>query len=955
MKKITSLLAAGIFSVSLLLASNGNLPKPTQKFFKMPENVTSEDYIAKNIILKVKSQYRNDCQANGINNNLNLNMLLQQISATSLEKMFPRHKAPEREKNDMGLKMADISLIYALKYEGNFNEEMVINWLLSLGIFEYVQPYYLPKIYFTPNDPNFGSQSHLGVNRIDAVNGWNISQGSTTVTIGITDTGVELNHPDLQNNIQYNLADPINGIDDDGDGYLDNYRGWDVAMNDNDTTWQANAHGVHVSGCSSASTNNSIGVAGSGFNCRFLPVKISNASGSLVAAYQGIVYAADHGCHVINCSWGGTGGGPFEQNIIDYATINKNALVIAAAGNNSQDQAFFPAALNYVISVASTGSVNDIKSGFSNWNYTVDVSAPGSSILATWSGGGYSTQSGTSMACPVAAGVCGMIKSVFTSYNALQIGERLKATTDPIYQIPQNGSYVNKLGTGRVDMFNALNNANAKSVLLLNRVITDNNDNIFIIGDTIRIHGDYTCMLAPVTSATTATLSTSSSFVSILSNSFPVGALNTLASVNSASNPFRVRILPTCPLNQPIDFTLTIQDGSWTYLQFFTITVNVDYINITVNDIKTTITSRGRIGYNQDGQQQGLGFQYLDSNLMYESSFMIGNSSTKVSDMFRGGATGDNDNSTILRVYQVTPAQVSAFDVTGVFADALNPSGPIGIQTRHKGWAWTTAGNRKYVIVEYVMKNTNASPVSNLYAGIISDWDVMNYAVNKANQNAAIRLGYVYSTQTNGLYAGTKLLTTTAPFVHYAVDNIAGGGGGVDPTAGTPAFDTGEKFTVLSTNRAQAGVAGNGNDVMDCVSSGPFTIAPGDSVVVAFALLAGDNLTDITTSAGNAQITYDGILTGASLIQQAQQLTIGVFPNPANGLMYLNINIPETGPSEVGIFNLVGQEVISVHKGSLPSGKHLFEVPTNELPNGVYYIRVINDGKNTTNKVVISH
>jgi serine protease len=181
-----------------------------------------------------------------------------------------------------------------------------------------------------------------------------------------------------------------------------------------------------------------------------------------------------------------------------------------------------------------------------------------------------------------------------------------------------------------VDMFNALNNANAKSVLLLNRVITDNNDNIFIIGDTIRIHGDYTCMLAPVTSATTATLSTSSSFVSILSNSFPVGALNTLASVNSASNPFRVRILPTCPLNQPIDFTLTIQDGSWTYLQFFTITVNVDYINITVNDIKTTITSRGRIGYNQDGQQQGLGFQYLDSNLMYESSFMIGNSSTKV-------------------------------------------------------------------------------------------------------------------------------------------------------------------------------------------------------------------------------------------------------------------------------------------------------------------------------------
>lgn len=951
MKRSILFICAGVMLTVAAFANGNGLRKPTKKYFSMSPYVTSEDYLAKTVIIKVLPAYKNNCQPNAIMNFSNLDFLFQSIGASDLQKMFPMVKAPEREYNSIGLKLVDLTTVYTLKYTSNHSVEEVVNMFYSLGIFEYAQPYYIPKTTFVPNDPQYQATIY-GTARVNAETGWNTQTGNVNVVIGITDTGTDLNHQDLTNQIKYNTADPINGSDDDGDGFLDNYRGWDVAMNDNDPTWQSNNHGVHVSGCAAAQTNNSIGVSSTGYNCKFLPVKISDAGGTLIAAYQGITYAADHGCSIINCSWGGTGGGPLEQNVVTYATVNRDALVVAAAGNNNLDQTFYPAALDYVISIAATGTTNDVKAGFSNYNYTVDACAPGT-ITSTLPGNSYGGMSGTSMASPVAAGACGIIQSQFMSYTALQVGEHLKATTDNIYSIPANGAFINKLGTGRIDLGNAMTMTGLKSVLYLNQNYTDNNDDIFITNDTVRLTGTFTNMLTAVTSATTASFTSSSGFIQILDGAYPIGALASLGTNPNTADPFEIKILPSCPTNAQVPCTLTVTDSPWSTAVYMTLTLNVDYINITVNDIKTTITSRGRIGYNADGQQQGLGFQYLDSNLMYESSLMIGNSSTRVSDMFRGGASMDVDNATLLRVYQVVPSQVSAFDVDGRFNDAVAPS-PIGIQTHHKGWAWTTPGNTKYVIVEYVMKNTNVTAVSNLYAGIITDWDIMNYSLNKANQNAPIRLGYVYSTQTNGLYAGTKLLTTTAPFVHYAVDNIAGGGGGVDPTAGTPAFDTGEKFTVLSTNRATAGNTGNGNDVMDCVSSGPFTIAPGDSVVVAFALLAGDDLNDLNTGAGNAQVTYDGILTGAQLIAAASQLTVSTFPNPAGNEVYISINLPDADKAELKLFNMIGQELKTISNDNLSGGKHLFRVDTKDIPTGTYFIRLSSGNEQVTHKLVIA-
>ena len=131
-----------------------------------------------------------------------------------------------------------------------------------------------------------------------------IHQGDTNTVVAVVDAGVAVAHTDLVNQIKYNYGDPINGYDDDFDGYLDNFRGWDFAEKDNNPDIGVSDHGTWVAGISSAEVNNAFATAGAGFKCKFLPVKVATDAGIIVRGYEGIVYAAIQGAHIINCSWG---------------------------------------------------------------------------------------------------------------------------------------------------------------------------------------------------------------------------------------------------------------------------------------------------------------------------------------------------------------------------------------------------------------------------------------------------------------------------------------------------------------------------------------------------------------------------------------------------------------------------------------------------------------------------
>lgn len=915
------------------------------------------------LIIKVLPEFRSLCTNEQIAIP-SVENFFTMIGMDNIKKIYPRHKAPTKQYNEFGQPLVDLSLLYEIHYSGAISLESAIGKLYNQGYFEYVEPHYIPKIDLSVNDPKSANnttnngQYHLYLTNCagTGTSGWDISTGTATTLIAIVDTGTEYTHADLTNQVAINAGDPVGNGDQDGDGFIDNYRGWDVAMNDNDATWQGNPHGVHVAGCSSAQCNNAIGLCGTGYNCKFVPVKIADASGSLTASYEGITYAADFGCSVINCSWGGGGGGSYGQNIIDYAVNNCDAMVIAAAGNNGLDEAFYPAAFDRVLSVAATMS-NDGKASFSNYNYSVDICAPGNNVNATWTSSTYAQNSGTSMASPVCAGIAGIVRSYYPSYNALQVGERLKRTSDNVYVANPSPTYTDKLGAGRVNLYRALTDPNGPSIVYSDATFDDLNDLTFVANDTVRMTGDFTNYLgAAVNLNATLTVVSGGTFVSILDGTTTVGALGTMLTANHNPDPFEIKILPTAPINQPIVFKLNMVDGTYSANQYFTLIVNVDYINITVNDVWTTITSKGVIGYNQPAQTQGLGFDYLQAgSLMYEASLMIGSTSANTNDMVRNGTPGntDADFSSLYTVRPINPLQFSDFDVDGKFRDNVSTT-PLPVTVHHQAYAWSTAPHRKYVIVKYVILNTGSTSLTNLYAGIFSDWDIdaTSFGSNRTGFDAINRMGYTYFTGAGGKYCGIKLLTNSAPVNHYAIDNVSGGAGGVDIYDG---YSQAEKYTTMSTSRSIAGATGNGADVCDVVSSGPFTVPANDSITVAFALIAGDDLTDLQASAADAQLMWDGIPTAMVEIHNTSSAILNTFPNPANDATEIKYNVAETGYSEIRIIDATGKLVTILGAGEKPAGTYSVRLETANLPDGMYLVQMITAQGTITRKLIVSH
>src|SRR4051812_20844776 len=317
------------------------------KSFQMPSGLTESDYVPNAIIFKLKPAYRNSIQDATLTN------IFNELQTLDVKKIFPEQKIPVYSKSTNDQALVDLSLIYELHFKGDIELVQAINKVIATGMVDYAEPRYIQYEHtaktdikdilalFNPNDPDYKNATYgtYYIDRIKCPDAWgintNTARGDSNTVIGIVDSGTDIDHPDLVTKIKYNYADPINGIDDDHDGYVDNFRGWDMSENDNNPNVDLSIHGSHVSGCAAAATNNNIGVASPGFNCTFLPVKCAKKTSTtqIDNGYEGIKYAADHGCKIINCSWGGPGAGQFALDVITYATITKDVLVVASAGN----------------------------------------------------------------------------------------------------------------------------------------------------------------------------------------------------------------------------------------------------------------------------------------------------------------------------------------------------------------------------------------------------------------------------------------------------------------------------------------------------------------------------------------------------------------------------------------------------------------------------------------------
>jgi subtilisin family serine protease len=291
----------------------------------------------------------------------------------------------------------------------------------------------------TPNDSYWSSQWTMDASHLDCPPAWDRITGSS-VLISVIDTGAQLSHADLAANVWVNPGEiPGNGIDDDGDGYIDDVSGWDFWNGDADPDDDM-GHGTHVSGILGAVGNNGLGVAGVCWSAQLQEVKVLDASGSgtWTSVAQGVVYAADTGASVSNLSLGGTGGDAGLESAIDYAAA-LDVVQVAAAGNNGNTTPFYPAAYDGVIAVMATDLAGD-RTTWSDYGDWCDLCAPGDTVLSLWKGSQLAWYSGTSMSAPHVAGIAALARTqngqldridteLVVRYSATDLGDAGNDTT----------------------------------------------------------------------------------------------------------------------------------------------------------------------------------------------------------------------------------------------------------------------------------------------------------------------------------------------------------------------------------------------------------------------------------------------------------------------------------------------------------------------------------------------
>lgn len=390
--------------------------------------------------------------------------------------------------------------IIKVTFKDDFDETTFLNFQYDDSSIEYIQKSTTYQVNFTPNDSLLSQQWAL--EKIKAFDAWDITMGEDTIIIGVIDTGIDYLHPDLQNKIYYNSnemgmtqpGDPcwngfpedkrFNNCDDDGNGFIDDYMGWDFTDRvgfpfdssggdylgwDNDPMDENSfSHGTAVAGIIGAEANNTMGIAGAGPNLKILNLRAFDPAGygeedDVAAA---ILYAVQMGAKVINMSFGDNSFSFVLRDVIRYAYA-QNVVMVASSGNSNSVNPHYPSGYSEVISVGNSTSDDFVAVG-SNYGSTLDLVAPGTQIVTTIRNGSYTLSfNGTSAAAPHASAAAGLIlsRNNFTNEEVKQI---IKSTADDIGQ----PGWDIRSGAGRLNIFRAVS-VLAPSVIKFNHPLMD--------------------------------------------------------------------------------------------------------------------------------------------------------------------------------------------------------------------------------------------------------------------------------------------------------------------------------------------------------------------------------------------------------------------------------------------------------------------------------------------------
>ena len=845
------------------------------------------------------------------------------------------------------------------------------------------------------------------ISLINAPSVWAMGFTGAGVTVGHFDTGVNYTHVDLADHIWINSDEtPSNGLDDDGNGYVDDYYGYDFAGNDADPR-DGHGHGTHTAGtvASDGTAGDSCGVAP---DAQIMGLKVLDDTGNGAESdvWEGIQYAVDNGARVMTFSIGWVHAwNPDRQSWRDAfdAALAAGVIAAVAAGNERTsgdpppDNVRTPGdvpppwlhadqtltgGLSGVVTVGAT-TAGDNYANFSSYGpvswegetpwfdyphnpemglIDPDVAAPGVDVTscAYYSNTGYiSGYSGTSMACPHVAGLMALMLSKNPGLTPAETDSIIEMTAIERGPAGKDNDY----GAGRINCLDAVNlvpTSDAPYVFKQSHVIDDwmgNNNGRMDPGETVDLI--VTLMNSGLDANNVqAVLRESDPYVTLTDSVSSFGNIVSGGTADNSSSPYIMVVDPSACEGYQVPFTLYITaDGPYENTISFSLTIGEappDYETHDVGNVRCTVTGFGSLGFaGLDGPGDGFEYpKYIDH--LYYGAMAAGNSATYVVDRHFAPTGGDEDWQTILcQGLKFGQTVYSDQDGWVRYGDSGHPT-PNELEITQDSWAWATAPHNDYVIIRYSMKNEGGSALNGMYLGQFADFDMgADYSTNYGGTDASRRLAYMYANAA-GPYVGVKLLDPTTAANLSVIDH---------EVYVYPASEMSEQTKINFLNGTLSFSQSNrAADWSIVVSAGAFDLAPGDSEVVAVAILGGDNLSDLQDNADDAQSIYDGV-PGVSedVVYRKDTKAFALYeghPNPFARNTRLLYVLPANESGSLRIHDAAGRVVRSFIVSGTGRTQYILWEGMDEggrlVSSGVYFCRLDWSQFSAARKVVIA-
>jgi len=618
---------------------------------------------------------------------------------------------------------------FVLEYAEPWEPEYVCKFLQTrCPAVEYAEPYTLATPFFTPNDPLLPRQQLLWT--INAFAAWDIGQGDSTVVVGIVDTGVRFTHEDLAGSLWFNRAEiPGNGIDDDGNGYVDDYLGYNFTAAEDQTSPGdprnfTEGHGTGVAGIAAATLNNGRGIAGIGFRCRFFPVKAApEGVPAIYYGYQGILYCALMGFAVVNCSWGSQTFSCTNQAVVAYA-LARGTLVVAAAGNSPvSTTTWYPAGYPGVLGVGNTYP-NDALHPLSARGLGTQVLAPGEGAWTTGNDGdsSYTTFGGTSGAAPIVSAAAALVRALHPELSPLQAAALIARTADPVEAA--NPDWASLL-PGRLNLWKLLASPPEEAPgLTLPELVVRTPDGRerrrWRLGDTLWLWIRAQNVLGTGSAVTCRLIRAvdTAETLQLLDSTVTVPLIEADAAVELG--PFRARVRRAG--TDPILLCAECSDSSSIYWQrlFLPLTPTPDVATFTSAVAALSIADDGALGFSDyPNNTHGIGFRYRDfCGLLYSGGLFA-------ADSLRGKAVGSTPSG-FAREHDFTVLKpfLEPEEHSNLLSDAqAPPERRIGLLLRQDilGFDAESSGVIRMLVSAWNLSGITLHGVS---IGFLMDWDL---------------------------------------------------------------------------------------------------------------------------------------------------------------------------------------------------------------------------------------